>query len=378
MDRTSVKKISPTKIFKKPTGETSYWTKMIISFLIIASILLGIITQEIRPLMASVYFVFGYAVQRASFCSASLISSVVLSKDFRGIIAILIAVLTAMLGFGLMSNLGLITVYPSRVSLIPAIIGGLLYGVGMVFSGGCVKGNLFKATEGRFLSILAVIGILIGIIIGTSSRGKSLILELAKISWDWNPPPNLVSAGSDTFSYILTGVALIGLALISLIYRRKILSFRRAGSLTSDGPWPLYSAALTLGILGWIAFLIGPMIDRNYPLGVSHIATALLGLGFKGEIRTAGLLASTFILGSVISAWIRGQIQWRSAPWDMLILAFAGGIMIGLGAIIAQGCFVGQVLSGWALMSSQALIFGVVMILINWVTTLLYLRGWKI
>jgi hypothetical protein len=34
-------------------------------------------------------------------------------------------------------------------------------------------------------------------------------------------------------------------------------------------------------------------------------------------------------------------------------------------------------LSGWALLSYHALIFGFVMILANWVTTLLYLRGWR-
>jgi len=73
----------------------------------------------------------------------------------------------------------------------------------------------------------------------------------------------------------------------------------------------------------------------------------------------------------------RGEIKWRSAPKDMLVLAFAGGLFVGLGAIIVQGCFVGQVLSGWALLASQALIFGIIMILTNWITTLFYLRGWR-
>jgi hypothetical protein len=36
-----------------------------------------------------------------------------------------------------------------------------------------------------------------------------------------------------------------------------------------------------------------------------------------------------------------------------------------MGTIIAQGCFVGQVISRWALMASQALIFGIIMILTN-------------
>lgn len=377
VDRTPLGKIFSYKGIKKPSRETSFRILVIISLLITGSVLLGITTREIRPLMALVYLAFGFVVQRASFCSATLISSVVLSKDFRGITAILIAVLTAMLGFGMMTSLGLITIYPSRVSLIPAIIGGVFYGVGMVISGGCVKGTLFKATEGRWPSILAVIGIFLGIAAATSSWGKSLIAYLAGISWNWNPPPNLVTTGSPSFPHLLTGVALIGLAIIGLIFRRKIMEFKPGDSFSRDKRWPLYSVALIIGLLGWVAFLIGPLVGRNYPLGASHIVTGLLSLGFDGEIRSAGLLASTFILGSLLSAWMRGDIRWRSAPADMLALAFAGGVLVGSGAIIAQGCFVGQVLSGWPLMASQALIFGAVMISTNWVTTLIYLRGWK-
>ena len=51
--------------------------------------------------------------------------------------------------------------------------------------------------------------------------------------------------------------------------------------------------------------------------------------------------------------------------------------MIGFGGITARGCFIGQVLSGWSLLATQGLIFGVVLILSNWVTTLFYLRGWR-
>ncbi len=365
------------KGIKKPSQTTSVRILIIIALLITTSILLGISTREVRPLMGSIYLIFGFAVQRASFCSASLISSVVLSKDIRGITAILIAVLTAMLGFGVLSSLGLIKVYPSKISVVPAMVGGLFYGIGMVLSGGCVKGTLFKATEGRWPSILAVVGILVGIIGATSSWGKTLIAYLAKISWNWNPPPNLVASESASFSYLLTGIALIGLAAISLGCRRKILGFRLSGTFSINNRWSLYIVAMIIGLLGWVAFVIGPLVDRNYPLGASHIATSLLSLGFNGEIRTAGLLASTFILGSILSAWIRGDIRWRSAPNGMLILAFIGGLLVGMGAIIAQGCFVGQVLSGWALIATQALIFGIVMIFTNWVTTFFYLRGWR-
>jgi uncharacterized membrane protein YedE/YeeE len=347
------------------------------ALLIAVSAGIGIFTQEVRPVIAAIYFALGFVMQRASFCSASMISAVILSRDLRGLVAIIIAVLTAMLGFGLMQSLGLITVYPSRVSLLPAAVGGLLFGVGMVFAGGCISGSLFKATEGRWPSILAVVGIFVGVAAGMSSWGRTVIVYLAEISSFWNPPPNLSATDSASFSHLVTGVALIGLVAVSLGFRRHILTFKPSGAFRGDRRWPLFGVAVMVGLLGWAAFLVGPAIGRNYPLGASHIPSALVGLVSFGEVRLAGLLAWTFILGSALSAWMRGQIQWRSAPKDTLVLAFGGGVLVGLGAIIGRGCFVGQVLSGWALLATHALVFGLVMILANWVTTLFYLRGWR-
>ncbi len=362
---------------KKPSRETVTRVYLICALLVVVSVGIGIVAREMRPVMAAIYFALGFAVQRASFCSASLISAVVLSRDVRGLVAILIAVLTAMLGFGFMHTLGLITVYPSRVSLVPAAVSGLLFGVGMVFAGGCVSGSLFKATEGRWPSIIAVMGIFVGMAAGMSTWGRTFIAYLAEISSSWNPPPNLAATGGASFSHLATGVALIGLAAVSLGFRRQILAFRMSDASPNDHRWPLFGVALIIGLLGWAAFLAGPAVGRNYPLGASHIPSALLRLVVDGEVRLAGLLAWAFVVGSALSAWMRGQIRWRSAPKDALVLAFGGGVLVGLGAIIGRGCFVGQILSGWALFASHALIFGIVMILANWVTTLFYLRGWR-
>jgi hypothetical protein len=362
---------------KKPSHKTVSRVYLLYALLILTSIVIAIAAREMLPLIAVIYFAFGFAVQRASFCSASLISAVILSRDIRGLVAILFAVLTAMLGFGFMHTLGLITVYPSRISLVPAAVGGLLFGIGMVFAGGCVSGSLFKAAEGRFPSILAVLGIFVGMVAGLSGWGRIFITYLAEISLSMNPPPNLTATGGTSYSHLATGIALIGLAVMSLVFRHQILAFRPSSSFPKDRRWSLFGVALIVGLLGWAAFLVGPAVGRNYPLGASHIPSALLRLGLYGEVRLAGLMACAFILGSALSAWMRGQIRWRSAPKETLILAFAGGLFVGLGANIGRGCFVGQILSGWPLLASHALIFGFAMILANWVTTLFYLRGWR-
>jgi uncharacterized membrane protein YedE/YeeE len=365
------------KGLKKPASATARRVYYISALVLVTAVALGLLTREMGLVMASIYFAFGFAVQRASFCSASMISAVVLSRDTRGLLAIIVAVLTAMLGFGLMQTLGFVNIYPGRISLLPAAVGGLLFGVGMVFAGGCISGSLFKATEGRWPSILAVMGILAGIAIGLSSWGKIAITYLAELSSSWNPSPNLVPTDSTSFAHLETGIALVGLAVTGFGFRHQILAFRASGAPAYDRRWPLFTVAIIVGLLGWAALLAGPAVGRYYPLGASQIPNALVRLGIDGEIHSAGLLAGTFVIGSALSAWLRGEIRWRSAPTGMLVLAFAGGVLVGLGAFIGRGCFVGQVLSGWALLATHALIFGVVMMLANWVTTLFYLRGWR-
>lgn len=377
IENTSPKARYAFRGLEKPSRETASRVFLIGALLTVGSAGFGMFAQEMLLVMAAIYFALGFAMQRASFCSSALISAVILSRNLRGLVAILIAVLTAMLGFGLMDTVGLITVYPSRISLVPAAVSGLLFGTGMVFAGGCISGSLFKATEGRWPSILAVMGILLGMAAGMSAWGLKIIASLAEVSMNRNPPPNLAATGGVSFSHLTTGVALIGLAAVSLGCRRQILTFRPSAAFPADRGWSLFVVALIIGALGWAAFLAGPAVGRHYPLGASHIPSALLSFVLHGEVRLVGLSASTFILGSALSAWMRGEIRWRSAPKDTLVLAFGGGMLVGLGTIIARGCFVGQVLSGWALLSSHALIFGLAMILANWVTTLFYLRGWR-
>ena len=365
------------KAFKKPSRDTAAKVFGITTLLIACVVVIGLSGQDMRFVIAAIYFALGFVMQRASFCSASLISAVVLSRDARGVVAILVAVLTAMLGFGLMHALGWITVYPGTISVVPAAVAGILFGVGMVFAGGCISGSLFKATEGRFSSILAVLGIFVGMALGLSRWGQKGVAIFAMFCATWNPPPNLVATGGPSFSYLATGIALVGLAGISLAYRRRILAFKPSSLFVIDRGWPLFAVAVIVGLLGWAAFWAGPSIGRIYPLGASHMPSALVQYVFHGNIHLAGLVSWTFIPGAALSAWLRGEIIWRTAPKDMLVLAFLGGILVGLGAVIGQGCFVGQVLSGWALLSSHALIFGCFMILANWVTTLFYLRGWR-
>jgi hypothetical protein len=70
-----------------------------------------------------------------------------------------------------------------------------------------------------------------------------------------------------------------------------------------------------------------------------------------------------------------GRARLLPKPPDQILVAILGGVLTGAGAALATGCIVGNIMSGWALMSVGTLLFGLVAILANWATTYLYLMG---
>jgi uncharacterized membrane protein YccC len=70
-----------------------------------------------------------------------------------------------------------------------------------------------------------------------------------------------------------------------------------------------------------------------------------------------------------------GQAKLLPKPPDEVVVALIGGVLVGAGAAFATGCVVGNIMSGWALMSVGGILFGVVTLLANWATTYFYLMG---
>jgi len=326
-------------------------------------------------------FLFGFAMQRASFCGSSILSLFVLERDSRPVVGAGIAILVAMLGFAGMSALGWVVPNPKPFALLPAVVGGLVFGVGMVLAGGCVSGSLFKAGEGRVASMLA----LLGIGVGTNMAGPGLMGATRKAVVAATEGVELPAGVHTVFGlgYGVLGavVAVVGLLLLWGLSRRSKATRdvdRAEASSFLVRPWSYITAGVFIGVLGWFAYLSSAASGRNYPLGVTHGVMALFSLVVGGKTAVKLWLAlevAAIVAGSAFSAWLRNGLRLRSVDPAALIVAFVGGVLVGAGAVCGSGCFVGNMLSGWALFSWHSLLFGVTAILANWATTILYLRG---
>ncbi len=325
---------------------------------------------------------FGFVIQRGGFCGAALLSSVVLERTGRGLAAVGVAILTSMLGFALLVQWDLVIPNPSPMRLLSAVVGGGLFGVGMVLSGGCVSGTLYKVAEGRLSSLLALIGI--GIVANLVTPGalatarRALVIATREVKVG----PGLHDATGLAYPLLGGLLALAGLAgLVWLLRRGSATNPPRPAWTWTDlrkRGWPTALSAFGVGLLGWLAYLASTGEGRNYPLGVVYGVKRIFGLAVGAE--TAGgqwsvPLVIGIVVGSLISARLRGKLAWRSGDAGMLIGALIGGVLVGAGALIGRGCFIGNVVSGVGLLSLHSLVFALFTVLANWLTTLIYVRG---
>jgi hypothetical protein len=117
-----------------------------------------------------------------------------------------------MIGFFLANELKLISPgdFPYiKEAGVHNVIGGIIFGIGMVLAGGCASGTLFRVGEGNVSSVIALIGMLCGIgifaeiygyifnIISISSLGEVTIYQVLGVS------PWFLIAGVIVFSIFI-------------------------------------------------------------------------------------------------------------------------------------------------------------------------------
>ncbi|MCL7413588.1 MAG: YeeE/YedE family protein [ANME-2 cluster archaeon] len=104
---------------------------------------------------------FGAVLQRGRFCMASAARDLFLTKDTYLAKGVIYAILFTSIGFFTVESLGLIEFQIKPLGL-HNVIGGSLFGVGMVLAGGCASGVLFRAGEGYVSAYTAILGVLTG------------------------------------------------------------------------------------------------------------------------------------------------------------------------------------------------------------------------
>jgi len=151
-----------------------------IGVVVLAIILLGLFSSVEMGVFWGLGMSFGFILQRSRLCFASAFRDMFLMREGRNMKAILAGIAVATAGFALLMQKAVpdpaAGAFPDQAHVVPTglylVVGGLLFGVGMVVAGGCVSGSMYRVGEGYVASGVALLGVLVG-------------LEAAAHSWNF-------------------------------------------------------------------------------------------------------------------------------------------------------------------------------------------------
>lgn len=310
---------------------------------------------------------FGYVVFRTNFCTMGSISDFMSFGDYRRFRAWVLAGAITMIGAQLLYAGGTIplgkTMYlGARLNWLGNILGGLLFGYGMVFAGGCASKNLARAGGGdlRSLVVLIVMGLVaymtIGGIIGPA---RSWLEQTTSVNLAQLGGMELASQSAGEILGGLSGLGtargtLLATALIAgamLVYVFRDASFRASPIHIASGVGVGLCAVAGWALTG-LAF--DELADKPVsPISLTYVRPTADTIEWL-ERFTAGMVPGfgvATVLGALAGACIAALSMGRFhlatfASVGDTRRGLYGATLMGVGGVMALGCTVGQAITG--------------------------------
>ena len=238
------------------------------------------------------------------------------------------------------------------------ISGGLMVGYGMARSGNCGFGAIARLGGGdmRAFVIVLVMGLSAYFVMsGPLAPLRAMVIDQQDVVTG-EMPPGLAHLLSD-----LTGgpVALIGMLLGALIGAGALAPAR----FRSNGKAVFWSAVVALAIVsGWAgSYWVATTGYTDMPV-VSHSFSAPVGesllYAMTGSARAPSFAVGSVtgvILGAFVGSLFKGHFRWEACddPRELL-RQISGAALMGVGAVLALGCTIGQGISAFSVLAFSA------------------------
>ena len=293
--------------------------------------------------------VFGYVLQRGGFCLTRAVSNVVLMGDATILRAYVLALLVAMIGVHVLLALGLVEVPIRPFRWVANILGGLLFGFGMILSGGCSGSTWYRVGEGAVGAGV----VLLGFAMGATTVSVGI---LSPVRTALQGPTLTVNGGPPTL-YTLVGVS--PWIVIAVLVVAAGLWLTRAPGEPEHGkwPWPLTGVAVgaVIAIGWWASTFGGRAVGITFASNTGQLLTYPL-VGYPTRASWSMIMLLGVPVGAGIGAWRAGEFRWKLPPGWSLVKIFGGGLLMGSAALLAEGCNINQGLTNSATLSVGSLV----------------------
>lgn len=327
--------------------------------------------------------ILGIVATKTSFCTMGAVSDWVNIGTTGRMRAWVFAIGASILGVLIAGQLGLVDMsltasndtanppYRTAVLAWPRnVLGGLLFGVGMTLGSGCGNKTLVRIGGGNLKSVVVFL------VMGAAAY----LMIFTNFSYDfflsWMEPAFIdltdhgvsdqsigaIVSGLGGFDAEVTGIvaaAVVGGALLlwSLSSKEFTASFDNVLSAITLAILVVAAWWVTTGELGVSLLDEAEMMDeRPYGIGaqgftfVQPSAHLLrwVETGFSSQMLTFALVAACGVsVGALIYSVLTRQfrIEWFANAKDV-VRHVAGGVLMGIGGVLAMGCTIGQAVTG--------------------------------
>ena len=315
----------------------------------------------------------GFVLQRGRFCITSAFRDMYIARDNRMFIALLVAIAVQSIGVFALYSFGIIKLSPGNFMWLATIIGAFIFGLGIVFAGGCATGTWYRAGEGLIGSWIALATYML-----SSAIMKSGVLKSATDSLQSYQLP--ITSIYDTLRvspWVL--VALLALISVFLVWqqlRREVkipaLKSKKTGlaHVLFEKRWHPFVTAVLVGLIAILAWPLSAATGRMFGLGITTPSANLLQYLVSGDstiLNWGVFLVIGIFVGSFVAAKASGEFRFRAPDATTSIRSFLGGLLMGCGASLAGGCSIGNGLVETALLTWQGWVSLPFMIFGTWV-----------
>ena len=345
--------------------------------------------------------VMGVAISRTNFCTMGAVSDWVNLRDFGRLGAWMLAIVVTMLSVSILEVSSVFELDGSRppyrsptFAWLRYLLGGLMFGVGMTLAGGCVSKNLVRFGGGNLKSFVTLIFAAICAYLMT----KTVFFEIAFYNWihplsiDLSPLdiqnqdigsimaaliPSIDAGVFHTITAIVVSVLVVWFILKTRGIRNNLTNISAGliiGGAVTVG-WYLTAGPVGIEWVEAAEFVDNPPVGVGVqsftfvnPLG--EFISLFFDLGNISILVTAGMLAAVgLVAGSFADALVSRQfrLSWFASFRDFVVNA-VGGILMGIGGVLALGCTIGQGISGLSTLAVGSIIVLVAIIFSSVVT----------